>query len=179
MVRKRTGVYGRNAELVEDGKLYVKKSVIKENKDHWTYRQMAILRKTKGHQNILELYALVIPEKEGAMPDMLFEYVEHTDGLDLSNPFKPMGIDKLINKTNMFDHLSSIRNFMHQLLSALDKFHSTGAMHRDIKPGNLLLTKDGVLKVLDFDLAEFLDERYDLKFGIATKGYKAPESFLK
>jgi hypothetical protein len=38
LVRKRKGVYGRNAELVEDGKLYVKKSVIKENKDHWTYR---------------------------------------------------------------------------------------------------------------------------------------------
>jgi len=57
--------------------------------------------------------------------------------------------------------------------------HSVGAMHRDIKPSNLLLTKDGTLKVLDFDLSEFLDSRYDLKYGIATKGYKAPESFLK
>ena len=88
----------------------------------------------------MQLYALVLPETDGQMPDMLFEYVEHTDGLDLKSPFKPMTLNRLINKTNTFDNLSSIRHFMHQLLSALDKFHSVGAIHRDIKPENILLT---------------------------------------
>jgi len=112
-VRKKQGIYGRNSELVEDGKLYVKKGIIKEKKDHWTYRQTAILRKVAGHPNILQLYALVMPEKEGAMPDMLYEYVESADGLDLNDPFKSVAINTLIRKSNMFDHLSAIRKFMH------------------------------------------------------------------
>ena len=42
-----------------------------------------------------------------------------------------------------------------------------------------MINRYGQLKLLDFDLAEFLDDRYDLKHGVATKGYKPPESMLK
>ena len=40
-----------------------------------------------------------------------------------------------------------------QLTEALAAAHGAGAVHRDIKPGNLMLTPDGRLKVLDFGLA--------------------------
>ena len=41
---------------------------------------------------------------------------------------------------------------MQMLLSGVAELHAHGLLHRDLKPGNLLLTQDGVLKVADFGL---------------------------
>ena len=52
-------------------------------------------------------------------------------------------------------------------------------MHRDLKTGNVVLTKDGVAKICDFghakDLSVRLDGRLELSKVIGTPGYKAPE----
>ncbi len=71
---------------------------------------------------------------------------------------------------------------MWDLLQGLDHIHSKGVIHRDIKPSNIMLTKEGTLKIIDFDLAEFLapaELNYSLSYKVATTGYKAPESMLK
>ncbi len=65
-----------------------------------------------------------------------------------------------------------------QMLLALEQAHSVGVIHRDIKPGNILLTKAGTVKVTDFGLAKLRqsDGAATLTQGIAgTLYYMSPE----
>lgn len=67
-----------------------------------------------------------------------------------------------------------------QIATGLCAAHNKGIVHRDLSAGNILLTKDGVIKIGDFgqakNLTEYIDGREALTGeGIGTRGYKAPE----
>lgn len=65
-----------------------------------------------------------------------------------------------------------------QVLQALGYLHRRGILHRDLKPGNVMITADGVVKVLDFGLA--LDTLRDQSSGTGgTLHYMAPELFME
>ena len=49
---------------------------------------------------------------------------------------------------------------MKQLLQGLSHLETHGVLHRDLKPQNILLNKEGVLKVIDFGLARYIDQKY-------------------
>jgi serine/threonine protein kinase len=62
-----------------------------------------------------------------------------------------------------------------QLLTALGYLHGCGLLHRDIKPGNLMLERDGTLRLLDFGLAWELEEASQGPSTHGTPAYMAPE----
>ncbi|MCO4747435.1 MAG: protein kinase [Proteobacteria bacterium] len=74
-----------------------------------------------------------------------------------------------------------VRQILLQLLDALAHAHARGVMHRDLKPGNVLLDEHGRPKLTDFGLAHALDARIDLPKGkrvlAGTPAYMAPEQF--
>jgi serine/threonine protein kinase len=65
-----------------------------------------------------------------------------------------------------------------QLAGALEALHSQGIMHRDVKPGNVLIAQDGVVKLTDFGISRSVsgDETATETVGAGgTPGYLAPE----
>ena len=72
----------------------------------------------------------------------------------------------------------TLRYVMKQVITALHQMHKAGIGHRDIKPDNIMLTRDGKVKLVDLGYAVFLSgkkgEGYN-KTRIGTPGYKSSE----
>jgi eukaryotic-like serine/threonine-protein kinase len=79
--------------------------------------------------------------------------------------------------------IDEVLGYMDRLLEVLELAHEKQIVHRDIKPSNIFLTKEGVLKVLDFGIARILDEHgaaTATKTGqmIGTPAFMPPEQAL-
>ncbi|XP_076069691.1 serine/threonine-protein kinase grp-like [Oratosquilla oratoria] len=76
-------------------------------------------------------------------------------------------------------HEEKARFYFVQLIEGVKYLHSLHVTHRDLKPDNLLLSRDDVLKIGDFGLAcEFVEEEY-LTLACGTTTYIAPEVFRR
>ncbi|PAA47861.1 hypothetical protein BOX15_Mlig004757g3 [Macrostomum lignano] len=75
-----------------------------------------------------------------------------------------------------------VKIFLYQLLRGLKYLHSANILHRDIKPGNLLVNSDCKLKICDFGLARVDDPNSQavrsLTLEVVTQYYRAPELLM-
>ncbi len=89
------------------------------------------------HNNIVRVYDIT------QISDLPFLVMEYVDGTDLQT---------LIGQTGRM-HFAQAANYIAQAAAGLHHAHEKGFVHRDVKPANLMLTKEGVVKVLDLGLA--------------------------
>ncbi|MGH9545425.1 MAG: serine/threonine-protein kinase [Terriglobales bacterium] len=96
----------------------------------------------KGHKNIVEIYDVF--EQSGEV----FLVMEYVDGPSLDAVFKEHALKGTWLSTQ--DALDYLR----QMLEGLVFAHSSGLIHRDVKPSNILISKLGVVKLADFGIAK-------------------------
>ncbi|SNR37498.1 Serine/threonine protein kinase [Haloechinothrix alba] len=117
------------------------------------------------HPNAITVFDAVTDEH--GQPCLIMEYLESTS------------LATLIQDRGSVPPLEVAR-IGQQVASALKSAHQVGIVHRDIKPGNVLLTDDGVVKITDFGISKAKDDVSVTKTGLiaGTPAYLAPEVAL-
>jgi eukaryotic-like serine/threonine-protein kinase len=110
-----------------------------------------------NHSNIITIHDI---GQDGGVDFIAMEYVAGKT------------LDRLIPKSGM--RLAEVLKYAIQIANALARAHAAGIIHRDIKPGNIMVTPEGGVKVLDFGLAK-LTERSEEIDATATM-HAAPRS---
>ncbi len=116
------------------------------------------------HPNIIPIFEA--GEHEGT-PYMVFEYVDGASLKDLIRKKDPLPVSRAVN-------------LMQQILEGVGYAHQKGIIHLDLKPGNILLSKSGAPRVMDFGISEMMGSDHGTGQNLrGTRRYMSPEHFSK
>jgi tetratricopeptide (TPR) repeat protein/predicted Ser/Thr protein kinase len=124
------------------------------------FKREAKLGASLNHPNVVSVFDTATDE-EGVL--IVMEYVEGHPLRQLlrHGPLRPEEVCRIVSDVG----------------DALDHAHAQGVVHRDVKPGNVLIREDGVTKLADLGIATAADDTRITRSGVVlgTAGYMAPE----
>lgn len=128
------------------------------------FKNEAYIQSSVSHHNIARLYEYTI---FGDTPCIIMEYVE---GISLDAHILRHG--RIGNE--------EAEKILLQIASALKYLHQQNVIHRDVKPQNFKIQKDGTVKMLDFGISKnaYTPKLTKLGFVVGTTEYMAPEQFI-
>jgi serine/threonine protein kinase len=119
-----------------------------------------------SHPNIVRTYDI---DQDGNLHFIVMEYVDGPNLLDVVKKFGPLEMGRAVS-------------YIRQVAIGLEYAFRNGIIHRDIKPGNILIDRRGKAQILDMGLARFFNDqtdnltvKYDDKIVLGTADYVAPE----
>ncbi len=136
------------------------------------FRREALASASLNHENIVQVYDTgeqIVTAPDGTevhVPYIVMELVEGHTVHQLLTDGQPVPINEAIE-------------IMTGVLNALEYSHKRGLVHRDIKPGNVMLTNSGKIKVMDFGIARALEDSGQTMTStdavVGTAQYLSPE----
>ncbi|CAD8063842.1 unnamed protein product [Paramecium sonneborni] len=129
-------------------------------------REIKLLKFFK-HENIISLLDVQKPEAKTGFNDIY-----------IVTEFMETDLHRVIySRQELTDE--HIQYFVYQILRGLLYMHSANVIHRDLKPGNILVNKNCDLKICDLGLARGYENEEDFKTEyVVTRWYRAPEVIL-
>jgi serine/threonine protein kinase len=119
-----------------------------------------------NHPNIVRTHDI---DQDGNLHYIVMDYVEGTNLLEIVRRFGPLSLPRAVS-------------YIRQVADGLQYAFQNKIIHRDIKPGNILIDRYGTARILDMGLARFLNDqtdqltiKYDNKIVLGTADYVAPE----
>jgi len=160
---------GQSCAIKKVTKIFSKKILTKR-----ALRELKLLHHFRNHKNITCLY------------DMDLIDVQHFNEVYLYEELMEADLHAIIRSGQPLSD-AHYQSFIYQTLCGLKYIHSASVLHRDLKPGNLLVNADCELKICDFGLARGFEPDPNLAQAnnagfmteyVATRWYRAPEIML-
>jgi serine/threonine protein kinase len=125
-----------------------------------------------NHPNIVRAHDAA--EERGKFHYLVMEYIDGVNLHDLVHHHGPLSAERAAH-------------YIAQAAEGLQYLHTAGLIHRDIKPGNLLLERRGIVKILDLGLARYcapgegdaITATFDKKAILGTADFLAPEQAIQ
>ena len=102
-------------------------------------RELDILKSLNHHPNVIKIYKILEDSKK------FYIIMEYCENGELFN--------RIVEKQHLNEDESAL--FYYQLICGLEYIHKNKIAHRDLKPENLLLSKNDILKIIDFGLSNY------------------------
>ncbi len=166
--------------------LTLKRNIVNSNFSFATsVRELDILSKLQNHPYIVELKCVSINDPFSESFAMSPVTSSHSKNDKIHFIFNKADCDLLsyIRKNKSNPNYKTIKRLMVQMLLGVEYLHGKGFIHRDLKPGNMLLFNgldpDGItLNICDFGLSKIFTKNGLQTPGVVTSWYRAPEVAL-